>query len=209
MRVLIVYFSFSGQTHQLIKHLIEGLSSEGVDVEMTKVAPARKLTSPFGSFYQMVRVMLSSLFSTRVEIKPVVFSKEQPDLIILAGPTWSYNPSGPILSFIDQYGKTRLADKKVMPLISCRAYWRLHHLILQRALGKTGAKPLPPLIFSHPAKEPWSTIGVSMQVLGRLPRDPASWFRKKYPLFGHSKRQMDEAKKVGEELAIKLKNDLL
>ena len=206
-RVLIVSYSYSHQTRNLLKGLVRGLEEEGVDLTWEKVTPIEALRFPIGTIPSTVAMMVKTLFRIRYGItplNPVVF--QQWDLIILAGPTWSYNPSGPILSLLDRDGKKLFAGQAILPLISCRGYWRVHFWGLRSLLKNKKAKTIcSPIVFSHPTPEPWRTVGVFLKLAGKDPEVGTSWFRKVYPKYGHSRKQMERAYVLGKELG----NDLM
>ncbi|WP_228854229.1 flavodoxin family protein [Desulfomarina profundi] len=200
-RVLIIYYSFTGQTKLLLNRIIEGLEGEGIEVTVQQLTPVSPYDFPFKSYYDLLKATIQTFFSLRSEIKPVekTFSGCW-SRIILAGPTWSYHPSGPVLDFLDRYGK-ELRDECVIPLISCRAYWRIHHWELRRHLKKYGARMEPPIVFTHLIREPWRTIGLILQLRGKMVRRENSWFRKRYPGYGHNREQTFIALDLGKKLA--------
>jgi len=96
----------------------------------------------------------------------------------------------------------------VVPFISCRAYWFLHYWTLKRRLRRFGATVAPPIVFSHPVKEPWRSIGLLLKLRGgELARRRYSWLRHHYPKYGHSQAQRVEALEQGQKLAERLLND--
>lgn len=201
-RVLIISYSYSHQTRNLLKGLVRGLEEEGVELTWERVIPVQGLRFPIGTIPSTVVMMLKTFLRQRYPIKslnPTVF--QQWDLIILAGPTWSYNPSGPILSLLDRDGKKLFSGQSILPLISCRGYWRVHFWGLRSLLKKCGAKIIcSPIVFSHPTPEPWRTIGVFLKLAGKDPEVGTTWFRKVYPKYGHSRKQMELAYTLGKEL---------
>lgn len=203
-RVLVIYFSFSGQTSGLLHRLVAGLKEEGVAVHLERLQPLRPLRFPIGSYPRTLRMMLTTFLRRRVAIEPVSAECRLPaDLVILAGPTWSYNPSGPVLSFLDRDGGL-LAGRPVLPLISCRGYWRLHWYGLRRLLRKLGAVLQEPLVFGHPQPEPWRTIGVFLKIAGRAP-ERGRFTGRYYRRFGHSREQLELAGQKGRQLGVRLK----
>lgn len=198
-RVLLVYYSLSGQTKGLLDNLAGGLREAGVEVTSERLKLQIRLRFPLGSFIKTILMMFTTFFRKRLAIEPLsITNTEGFDLIILAGPTWSYNPSGPVLAFLDRDGKL-LKGKTVLPLISCRGYWRTHWFGLRSLL--VGCEAIVPncLVFSHPHKEPWRTLGVFLQIAGKsLSR--SKWFGKYYERYGHSDRQFAEARILGAEL---------
>jgi len=204
--VLIIYYSFSAQTASLVKSLAKGLAEWGTAVEKIRLSPTTPLRFPLRSLLLTFKMMLTTFFRKRVAIEEPAGIEQKPDLIILAGPTWSYNPSGPILFFLDRFGQKYLADRPVMPMISCRGYWRMHAAGLARLLKRCGARPAAPLIFTHPNPEPWRTIGVFLKITGRTP-EKSRFLKKHYPRFGHSHEQINRAEGYGKFLAETLQEE--
>ena len=177
--VLLVYYSYSGQTGVLINRLAAGLKEQGIKVFFEKLKPVNHLRFPVGSIFRTYLMMLVTFFRRRVPIKELSpkCSREY-DLVILAGPTWSYNPSGPVLSFLD----------------------------LRKKLDECGALfSSSPIVFTHPSKEPWRTIGVFLKIAGRNP-ERSGFMSKHYNRFGHSSEQMEEAFRFGVQIGQSLKS---
>lgn len=207
-KIGIVYYSFSGQSLGLVHHVAEGLRHAGCTVVVERLQPVAPLRFPLPSIPATIRLMVVTFFRKRVPIAAVPLQDIQDaDLLLLAGPTWSYNPSGPVLSLLDQYGKKLFKQKTVLPLISCRGYWRLHWFGLRRLLENCGARVPNCMVFTHPSPEPWRTIGVFLKIAGRTP-ETSRFLGKYYPRFGHTKRQRDEAYRMGMEIGQAVSNNV-
>jgi hypothetical protein len=197
--VLIVYFSFSSQTRNLLQGLGKGLREYEIDVEWQQLKPLETLQFPLGSIAATLKMMVTTFFRKRMaieELRPECFHPW--DLIILAGPTWSYHPSGPVLSLLDRDGERLFKNhQKVLPFISCRGYWRMHQWGVRYLLKRKGAEVLRPVVFTHPVAEPWRTIGVFLKLAGKMPESGKSWFHHFYPKYGHSVRQVNDARAIG------------
>ncbi len=194
-KVLVIYYSFSGQTRGLAQRLAVGLADSGVSVTRAAIRPRVAHRFPIGSVSATVRKMLVTCFRQRVAIEPPPAAwQDDWSCIVLGGPTWSYNPSGPVLSLIDQYGEELFAGRTVVPLISCRGYWRAHWFGLRRLLQGVGAEVPACIVFSHPVAEPWRTLGVFLKLAGRFPERSLGG---RYPRYGHSRRQLEEARRFG------------
>lgn len=204
-RVLIIYYSFTHQVKSQLKKFREGLESEGVEVGYEQLMPLEAYQFPFRSNLQLMKAMVKTFFRNRMAIQPLSEKcYERWDLIVLAGPTWSYNPSGPMLSFLDQYAEKVCRGKKVMPFISCRAYWRYHCHQLEKRLNQIGAVVEPPIVFEHPAKEPWRFIGLVLQLRGMIGKKIHSLIKSHYPSYGHNQEQRMEALECGKKVATRL-----
>ncbi|MEE4134887.1 MAG: hypothetical protein V2I32_02325 [Desulforhopalus sp.] len=204
-RVLIVYYSYTQQTRLLLKKFSEGLATADISVTLQRLEPVSPYEFPFRSNLRLLWAMTVTFFRRRMAVKPpaeACFTDW--DRIIVAGPTWSFQPSGPVLAFFDLYGSRLFAGRRVLPVISCRSYWRWHLFSLRRALQRCGAQVDPPLVFCHPIREPWRVIGLVLQLRGKMVRRENSWFRRHYPGYGHSREQLDEAFARGQQLADEL-----
>ncbi len=200
IKIAIIYYSYSCQTAQLIKSIEKGLSRKGIDLFIQRIRPVKKIFFPFSGVLETLSMMLKTFLRKRMPIEQIdTWGISSADFIILGGPTWSYNPSGPILYFLDKYGEL-LKGKKVLPVISCRRYWRHHYYYLKKRLRAIGATCEPAWVFNHKVDEPWSTIGTFMTLAGMNPRHHPL-IRKHYSKYGHSKRQLEEARAMAEDLA--------
>jgi len=206
--ILILYYSYSSQTKNLLHAMINGMDPYPVSVLLQRVEPIAPQHFPFGSIPKTFWKMLVTFFRQRVPIKSLPEQCFQHyDLVILAGPTWSYNPSGPILALFDRDGKKLFKEQLVIPLISCRGYWRMHWWGLKDLLKKCGATVPNLIVFSHPSKEPWRTVGVFLKLAGKVP-ERMSWMKKHYRKYGHTPAQLDEARNFGEQIAEVLSKDV-
>lgn len=200
-RVLIVYYTYTQQTRTQLRHFIAGLEGAGVAVTLERLTPITPYPYPFTTFINLATAMVATLLQRRMTIKPVAESCiGHWDCIVLAGPTWSYNPSGPVLDFLDRYGQAICGGNVVIPFISCRAYWRLHYWTLKRRLCRIGAQVEQPIVFTHPVHEPWRSFGLLLKLRGQIGRWRHPWFRYHYPRYGHSSQQQAEAMEQGKKL---------
>lgn len=203
-RVCIIYFSLSGQSRGLINLFAAGLRSQGVQVVIEQVVARQRIGFPFYSVVKTLKMMMLTFFRKRIAIEPLSDRCFQPyDLIILGGPTWSYNPSGPVLDLLDRYGEQLFRNRQVTPLISCRGYYRMHEWGLRKMLQRCGAKLTDSIVFSHPVKEPWSTIGVFLRSAGYHP-ERIGIMAKHYNHFGHNIDQLLEVKVKGSSIGAAL-----
>lgn len=205
-RVLVVYYSFTQQTRTLLRKFTQGLESSGVEVVWERLEPIKPYPLPFPGNVSLFLAMIATFMRRRMAIAPVsVACYETYDRVVLAGPTWSYSPSGPVLDFLDRFGPAVCGGKTVIPFISCRAWWGIHFLVLKRMLGACGATVAAPIVFTHPAGEPWRSIGLLFKLRGRQWRKKHSWLRRRYPEYGHDAAQGRRALKEGHALAEKIR----
>jgi len=197
-RILILQYSFSSQTRNLVRSMMEGMNEYPVTVYRERLNPLTEQHFPIGTIPKTIKKMIVTLFRQRVPIAPLSPKCfEQYDLIILAGPTWSYNPSGPVLALLDRDGERIFRDRVALPIISCRGFWRVHWWGIRSLLRGLGATVPNGIIFSHPNKEPWCTIGVFLKLAGKVP-ERMPLLQKHYKKYGHTRPQLAEARRFGE-----------
>jgi hypothetical protein len=203
-RLLIIYYSFTQQTRLLLKRFAAGLEETGIEVTLVRLEPVTPYSMPFRTNLSLLRAMVETFFCRRTPIKELpVACRGGWDRIVIAGPTWSYQPSGPVLSFLDHYAAD-CENIDVTPLISCRSYWRLNYRTVRKKLEKAGARVLEPIVYQHPTKEPYRVIGLLLQLRGKMVRRDKSWFRKHYPHYGHNQDQLQQAETRGREMGCQL-----
>lgn len=205
LNVLIIYFSLSGQSRGLVNLFATGLKEEGISVTIEQIHALKKISFPLKGSLDTLKMMCTTFFRVHTpihELNPVCYKSY--DLIVLSGPTWSYNPSGPILTLLTGEGKKLFYHRRVLPLLSCRGYYRLHNFFLRKKLMRLGAMLEESLIFSHPVSEPWSTLGVFLKSAGYQP-EQMKYLSRHYPRFGHSAEQLQQVRIYGRQVARNLK----
>jgi len=204
LKILCVYYSYSGQTAKLISAFTKGFSQEGGEAVIVRLHPLKKFLFPFPSLKATLWMMFRTCFLVRDKVAKQTVPVEDFDAVLIGGPTWSYSPSGPMLAWLDSEGHNILSGRKTLPIISCRSYWKLHHQKLKRTILAMGGKPLNPLIVTHPIREPWRSIGVFLSLIGKQ-HIKIPIIRKHYQKYGHSREQIEEVRKLGSAFAGKLK----
>jgi len=172
-KILILYFSYSHQTINLLQAMSQGMDDHPVKVLLQRIEPTTPLHFPIGTIPKTFWKMVCTLFRQRIPIKSLPEYRD---------------------------GKQLFKDQVVIPLISCRGYWRLHWWGLKSLLSKCGASVPNLIVFSHPSKEPWRTIGVFLKLAGKVP-ERMSWIKKHYCKYGHTRAQIAEARNFGEQIA--------
>ncbi len=200
-KILILYYSFSSQTKNILLSLARGMEKAGAEVSFEPLVLVEPRKFPIGSYHGTLKAMVTTFFRQQIAIKPLSDVKTKKwDLIVVGGPTWSFQPSGPILFLLNHEETAFLAGKKILPVISCRRYWKHNYKSIVRILGKAGSEIMKPVVLSHPVREPWCTIGLFLKLSGRVPEARKSFFSKYYPKYGHTKEQLKLAGDAGLEI---------
>lgn len=197
-KVLILYYSFSSQTRNILNHLGEGMVEAGVEVYWEQIRLLEPRRFPIGSYFGTFKAMATTFFRKRVAINNIDSEHRRDwDLVILGGPTWSFQPSGPILSLLDREKNRFFKDKNILPVISCRAYYSWHFRSLKNLLSNSIFVNDKPIVFMHTINEPWCTLGLFLKLAGKMPESGKNWFSRFYPKYGHTKQQLESAYQLG------------
>lgn len=196
-KVLILYYSFSSQSRNILNHIGEGMIEAGIEVHWEQIRLLEPRRFPIGSYFGTIKAMATTFFRKRVAINNIDPEHRcEWDLVILGGPTWSFQPSGPVLSLIDREKNRFFAGKRILPVISCRAYYAWHYRTLKKMLKKSLVHNQP-LVFMHTIKEPWCTLGLFLKLAGKMPESGKNWFSRYYPKYGHTRQQLENAYQLG------------
>jgi hypothetical protein len=72
-------------------------------------------------------------------------------------------------------------------------------------LRRCGALTKPAIVYSHPVKEPWSTLGVFLKSAGFRP-ERLPYLARHYRHFGHSVDQLLNIRERGERICTELRH---
>jgi len=124
-RVLVVYFSQSGQLARVARGLVSPLAEAG-DVEIVEevLRPIRPYPFPW-SFWSFLEVMPETVLLEPPPLEPVaVRAEERFDLVVLAYQVWYLAPSGPMTAFLkSETGRRLMRGRPVVTVIACRNMW--------------------------------------------------------------------------------------
>lgn len=140
-RVLVVYYTQSGQLREIIDAVAEPLKNESdIIVDYEELAPVTAYPFPWGeSFFDCFP---ESVMDISCALKPFHFNPETHyDLIILAYQSWFLSPSIPFASFLNTAEARRLLKgKNVITLHGIRNMWVSSQEIVKRKLSEAGAR---------------------------------------------------------------------
>jgi hypothetical protein len=196
MRVLVVYFSQTGQLTRVLRSMLEPLAQNpAVTVDWCELRPRNPYPFPWGllsfldvfpeSVYLEPPCVDTTNFKTGVDY----------DLIVLGYQVWYLSPSPPIVGFLRSAEGQSLRGKRVTTVVACRNMWVTAHRTMLGLLRDVGAKLTDNvvLIDSGPM---WSTFittpwwlltGNKGPLLGKLPEAGVSAAEiRRSARFGHA-----------------------
>ncbi len=123
-KVLVIYYSQSGQLRQILDRVTQPLKEDGVQVDFKTIEPDPPFPFPwnadnfFDAFPETVLQEPCTVKSVGIDVR------ENYDLIILGYQTWFLSPSLPVSSFLkSDQAKTLFNNKKVVTVLGVRNMW--------------------------------------------------------------------------------------
>ena len=136
MKVLVLYYSQTGQLKEIVKNCLAPLNdSQEVEVDLCKIETEHQFPFPWTRL-EFFNVFPESVYGTPFPLKRLNIDKAKNyDLVILAYTVWYLNPSIPISSFLQsEEAKRILKDKPVVTLLGSRNMWVLAQEKVKRQL---------------------------------------------------------------------------
>jgi len=141
-RVLVVYFSQSGQLARVARGLVSPLA-EADDMELVEevLRPIRPYPFPW-SFWSFLEVMPETVLLEPPPLEPVaVRAEERFDLVVLAYQVWYLAPSGPMTAFLkSETGRRLMRGRPVVTVIACRNMWLAAQETVKRLIQEAGGR---------------------------------------------------------------------
>jgi menaquinone-dependent protoporphyrinogen IX oxidase len=158
-RILLLYYSYTGQSHKVLEAAGEVLRSRGCDVREAEIKFTDQRYAEKFSRFPMRRVwpdMLSVLGAQKRnetgEIQtPDTVRDGDYDLILIGSPTWWDNVSMPLRSFLksDEARKV-LSGKPFAVFVVCRQFWRENLQAVRELAEEQGGRYVDEIHFTYP-----------------------------------------------------------
>jgi hypothetical protein len=180
MKILVLYYSQSGQLKQILDSLLEPLeTAEDVSIhyEALKPKPAYPFPWTTDSFCD---VFPESFQEIACEMEPLGVGPDQRfDLVILAYTVWYLSPAVPISSFLQSSAaKQLLEDRPVVTVIGCRNMWLMAQEKVKKRVQAAGGRLKGNIVLMDRASNLvgvatiayWMLTGKKERPMGLLPR---------------------------------------
>ena len=140
-KVLLVYYSQTGQLHTLAQHFAAPLQAQkGIEVEMLALQPVVPYAFPW-RFWRFFNTFPETVHLQPAPIVPPQTAHAQYDLVVLAYTVWFLSPSQPMTAFLQSpQAAALLRDTPVITLIGCRNMWLMAQEQMKRLLAGHGAR---------------------------------------------------------------------
>ena len=170
-RILVLYYSQSGDVKRVAQTLVEPLQGAGVEVPWAEIIPQAEYPSPWRNVHRFFNEMPECVLGYPPEIAPPSFSPDESfDLVILAYQVWFLSPSPPIQAFFRTEHARVLRGRKVLTLTVCRNMWHEASLKMRALLAAAGAVHVDNLVVTHQGPA-WATFITTTRTLFTGKRD--------------------------------------
>ncbi|PMB01512.1 hypothetical protein CEN49_27515 [Fischerella thermalis CCMEE 5273] len=148
-RVLVVYYSQSGDVTRAVESFTKFLQTPEVELTWECIRPKDNYPLPW-SLYKFFDVFPECVNGEPPEIYPPKFGNDEKfDLIILAYQVWFLAPSLPIQGFLkSKYAKV-LQNTKVITLVVCRNMWHSASETMKKMIAEVGGIHIDNVVLTH------------------------------------------------------------
>lgn len=149
-RVLVVYYSQSGQLEKVLSAMLKPLKHcDTVELTMLPLRPSEDFAFPW-SFWNFFDAFPESVYCDPLPNLPFeLTAPENFDLIILGYQPWFLSPSLPVSAFMkSDLAKVIFKNKPVITVIACRNMWIEAQKTMKELLGSCDARLIDNVVLS-------------------------------------------------------------
>jgi len=201
-KVLVLYYSQTGQLKSVIDSFISKLPDEEIQVHMRAIEPVEEYPYPW-KYYEFTDEFPEAVHLDGCEVKEIEFLDDDYDLIILGYTIWFLAPSSPVVGFLKtEQAKKIFYDKPVITLIACRDMWVMAQEKMKSLLVDLNANLIDNVALTDQGKGIYSFITTPRWLLSGK-KDAFSIF----PPAGIHQNDIDKASRFGLRLNEALHKD--
>lgn len=201
-KVLVVYFSQSGQLKKVVDNFTADIADETIKVTIKKIVPEVDYPYPW-PFYQFFDEFPESVYLDGCGVSELEEIDDDYDLIVLAYTVWFLSPSIPITGFLkSNQAKKLFKDKPVITLIACRDMWVMAQEKIKTLLSDIDAKLIDNVVLTDQGKSIYTFL-TTPRWLFTGKKDSFAFF----PPAGISENNIKDASRFGKRINNALHND--
>lgn len=178
-KILVLYYSQTGQLKRIVDSVIEPLNqSNNIEVILEEISSTEKFDFPW-SFFKFFDVFPECISLDAPSIHQPKAKVQNYDLIIFAYQVWFLSPSLPTTGFLQSnFAKSVFKDTPVITLIGCRNMWLMAQEKIKKLLNDLGAKHIDNIVLTDRGGPlvnlitvpRWELTGSESRLLGVLPK---------------------------------------
>jgi flavodoxin len=202
-RILVVYFTQSGQQKRILQYLTKPLSDAGHEIHLEEIKPVDEFPFPWSAF-QFFNAFPETFTQKTQALKPLsAKALENYDVVILGYQPWFLTPSRPVSSFLQSgEGAQVLQNKKVITVLGCRNMWLGAQEKVKRWLQKTNSNLVGHIALIDRSGNLTSLVTVLRWML--TGKKAPFWF---FPEAGVADKDVQDASAFGVIIGKALEND--
>lgn len=151
-KVLVLYYSQSGQLKRVIDSFISNLPDSEIKVDLKIISPKTAYPYPW-PFYHFFDEFPESVYLDGCEVQELENLEDEYDLIILAYTVWFLAPSLPIVGFLkSEQAKKLFKNKPIITLIGCRDMWTMAQEKMKELLLNLDARLIDNVVLTDQGK---------------------------------------------------------
>lgn len=195
MRILLLYYSQSGDAARVADALAGALQAPGVDVDRESIRPVVPYPFPWRNLFRFFNVLPECQLGPPPAIHEPAFDDGCAyDLIVLVYQVWFLAPSLPVQGFLASPAARVLSGRKVLTVSVSRNMWQSASETMKARLRNLGAVHIDNIVVTHQGP-PWATFVTAPRLLLFGKRDP---FWKVFPPAGLSDAELQRVQRLGE-----------
>lgn len=205
-RVLVLYYSQTGQTERVLEIVSDELRRARHQVEMVRLNPVEDFRfpwSPFALLGLMIRTYAGAKLSVALEELPSHIRTGRYDLAVIGYQPWFLTPSVPVRSFLDGPAGELLRGRHVVSVITCRSLWKRAYRTFAQKVEDRGATVVDSLVVEDPARQPMNMVTTVFHLLTGQTLD-RGFLKRVFPPVGIGEGGLGQARQFGERLAARL-----
>jgi hypothetical protein len=201
-KVLVLYYSQSGQLKRVVDSFISKLPDDEIKVDVREIEPVQNYPYPW-PFYEFADEFPEAVHMDGCEVKEVEDLEPEYDLVILGYTIWFLSPSSPVVGFLkSDQAKRIFRGKPVVTLIACRDMWVMAQEKMKALLKSLDARLIDNVALTDQGKGIYSFVTTPRWLLTGK-KDAFGIF----PPAGILQSEIEAASRFGERLNRALKED--
>lgn len=201
-KVLVVYYSQTGQLKNVLKNFTSKLGDEEIKVDTRSITPEAPYPFPW-PFYTFFDEFPESVYMDGCEIEELENLEEDYDLVILGYTVWYMSPSIPVTAFLQsEQAKKIFKGKPVVTVVACRDMWVLAQEKIKVMLNDLDAR-----LIDHVALTDQSGSVLSLVTLPMWMLTGDKQYFTSLPPAGIAQENINNVSRFGERLNSSLKEN--
>ncbi len=201
-KVLVIYFSQTGQLKSVLDSFISKLPDKDIRVDVRTIKPKKAYPFPW-PFYTFFDEFPEAVQMDGCEIEELKDIDKEYDLIILGYTVWYMSPSIPITAFMQSaQAKDIFKNRPVVTVVACRDMW-----VLAQEKMKVMLKNLDARLIDHVALTDQSGSVLSLITLPTWMLTGEKKYFSALPSSGILQEDIDASVRFGKRLNYALKNN--